>query len=234
MPAIGAPGLVALRRSTATPRLNFPRSRILISRSPPPGAVTTFWISSALTTVATSFCENAVDGTSIAVRTAAPINMRCIAIPSSEVILHAELDQPSVENLGRLQPRRGRHLRGRRVGSTKERRRALVEDIVEIDVCLQTLPAEFEDLAAAQVQLPDAWRERRQRREQIKRDRASRRGEITRLTRQLIDQLAGRLRVDLGAGEGAVGLVVGARQILIDAGDLDVPLERVGRVHPEA
>src|SRR5207245_1717738 len=79
MPFRGAPGLVAARRSTATPRLNLPKSRILISRSPPPGALTTVWISSALTMVTTSLCENAVDGASTAVRTAAPSIMRDIA-----------------------------------------------------------------------------------------------------------------------------------------------------------
>src|SRR5215467_6885994 len=79
MAPIGAPGLVAPRRSTAIPRLNLPMSKILTSRSPPPGALTTFWISSALTTVATSFCPTAADGASTTMTAATPRIMRCIA-----------------------------------------------------------------------------------------------------------------------------------------------------------
>src|SRR4029077_5000168 len=80
MPFKGAPGLVAPRRSTAMPRLNLPRSTILISRSPPPGALTTVWISSALTMVATSLCANAVEGASTSTRAASRSIMRDIAI----------------------------------------------------------------------------------------------------------------------------------------------------------
>src|SRR5512138_1547739 len=55
----------------------------------------------------------------------------------SEVVLYAELHQTAVQNLRRLQPGRRRDLRRRRVSRSKERRRALVEEIVEIDVDLK-------------------------------------------------------------------------------------------------
>src|SRR6185295_14807223 len=83
MPLIGVPALIAPRRSTATPRLNLPRSTILISRSPPPGALTTFWISSALTMVATSFCacENVMACASTNTMANDPDTRRCISCP---------------------------------------------------------------------------------------------------------------------------------------------------------
>src|SRR5262249_58349551 len=82
-------------------------------------------------------------------------------VPSShlEIVLHAELHQPPVEDLRRLKPRRGCRLRRRGVGGTKEGSRAGVEHVVEVDVDLESLTAESENLAAAQIELADARRE---------------------------------------------------------------------------
>src|SRR5262245_7737404 len=123
MPPSGAPGFVAPRRSTATPRLYLPMSTILISRSPPPGALTTFWISSALTIVATSFCacENALDGASTITRAANPSIMRCIAaspFPLRRPLLRRQsqnLCRVDLEQLCQLllaEPVRAQHLGG--------------------------------------------------------------------------------------------------------------------------
>src|SRR5436190_2748419 len=111
MTAMGAPGLVAARRSTATPRLNLPMSRILTSRSPPRAA--TVWISSALTMVA-SFCacENAADGASTAANAIKPsvvIVTRCIAAPlSSQLVVQAFRPAPHQTRTSALRPRRRR------------------------------------------------------------------------------------------------------------------------------
>src|SRR5262245_30062697 len=123
MAPIGAPGLVAPRRRTAIPRLNLPMSRILISRSPPPGALTTVWISSLLTIVA-SFCacENALDGASTSTRAANPSIMRCItasSFPVFAVLLQRRqpknlrwIDLEQHRQLRLAEPVRAQNLRG--------------------------------------------------------------------------------------------------------------------------
>src|SRR5262245_41792616 len=73
---------------------------------------------------------------------------------ASEIILEAELPEPPILHLRRLQPRRRRHGTRRGVGAANKGRRAPVHHVVHVHVELKSPSRDAEQFADAQIELP--------------------------------------------------------------------------------